>query len=53
MSLGSKQDQFTLKSSMRYSTEIQYDTSEESLQDFIHNLDATNATAHTRQTKVS
>ena len=35
-----KRDQFTLKSSLKYGTEVHYDTSEESLQEFIQNLDA-------------
>ena len=47
-----------MKSSLKYGTEVQYDTSEESLQEFIHNLDtsavggATVAAAVGRQTKV-
>ena len=34
-----KRDQFTLRSSLKYATEPQYDTSEESLKEFIQNLD--------------
>ena len=40
MYISAKRDQFTLRSSLKYGTEPQYDTSEESLKEFIQNLDS-------------